>query len=89
MKKTKIKICIGTACYVMGASEILMRCEDLISEGKGIVLEGATCLGLCKEPDHQGPPFVFVGDRLIPRATPEKVIEAIDAQELEDAGQRK
>ena len=48
-KKIKVSICTGTACFVMGASEILVLEDSLPDELKGIVeIEGLTCLEKCK-----------------------------------------
>ena len=37
MKKIKVSICTGTACFVMGASEIMLLEEELSPELKEIV----------------------------------------------------
>ena len=49
MKKIKVSICTGTACFVMGASEIMLLEEKLSDELKDMVeVEGITCFEKCK-----------------------------------------
>jgi NADH:ubiquinone oxidoreductase subunit E len=78
MKKIKISICTGTACYVMGASELLLLKENLPENLKNkVIIEGVTCLDKCKNPKNGKSPFVIVDDELISDATINKVIEKI------------
>ena len=43
MKKIKVSICTGTACFVMGASEILLLEENLSPEvAQYVEIEGVT-----------------------------------------------
>lgn len=83
-EKIKVVICSGTACYVMGASEILLLEESLPEELKSRVeIEGATCLGFCKDSKNGKAPFVSVNGELIAGATLPNVLMKI--QECADA----
>ena len=78
MKKIKVSICTGTACYVMGASELLLLEEKLPEALKDKVeIEGAMCLGMCKDSKNGKSPFVLVDNELISNASIETVLEKI------------
>lgn len=78
-KKIKVSICTGTACYVMGGSEILVIEDSLPKNLKDIVeIEGITCLEKCKNSVYGKPPFVLVNDQIISEATLGKVLEKIN-----------
>ena len=79
MKKITVSICTGTACYVMGASEILILEDSLPEELKEIVeVRGITCLDKCKNSECGKTPFVLVNDEVIPDADLSKVLEKIN-----------
>lgn len=81
MEKIKVSICTGTACFVMGASEIMLLEDELPEELKGKVeIEGITCFEKCKNADCGKAPFVKVNEEIIPEASLPKVLEKI--QEL-------
>jgi len=65
----------------MGGAELLALEEHLPPELRGRVeLEGATCLGRCKDRSLGNPPFAMVGGRFVSGASIEKLIEAIEAE---------
>jgi NADH:ubiquinone oxidoreductase subunit E len=73
--KYRINVCLGTACYVKGASEIADRLRQELgvdfgeTSGDGLfTLEGARCLGTCGLA-----PVVMVGDEVHARMTPDQV----------------
>ena len=79
MKKITVSICTGTACYVMGASEILILEDSLPDELKELVeVEGLTCLEKCKNTECGKAPFVLVNGEVIPDANLAKVLEKIN-----------
>lgn len=81
MDKIKVSICTGTACFVMGASEIMLLEEELPEELKDKVeVEGITCFEHCKDSKCGKAPFVKINEEVIPEATLPKVLERI--QEL-------
>jgi NADH:ubiquinone oxidoreductase subunit E len=78
--KYVISVCLGTACYVKGASQVLdtIRKELKIDLG-GITANGlfslqpARCLGACGVA-----PVVMVGDKIHGEMTPQKVTDLIN-----------
>ncbi|MBQ4330331.1 MAG: NAD(P)H-dependent oxidoreductase subunit E [Spirochaetaceae bacterium] len=83
MKKIKVSICTGTACFVMGASEIMLLEEELPPELRDMVeIEGVTCLDLCKNAECGKAPFVRINDEILAQATLLSVLEKI--QQLAD-----
>jgi len=81
MNKHKVTICTGTACFVMGGSELLLLEEQLPNELKAITeIEGSPCIGTCKQSefgktqsDHA--PFVQIDDEVMEQANIQKIIE--------------
>lgn len=75
MEKVKVEICCGTACYLLGAAN-LMNIEDELPEScRGRVeIEPKTCLELCNQENLGGAPYVrFNGTEIMAQATLEKV----------------
>ena len=59
MKKIKIEICTGTACYLMGSGELIELLENLPESFKEhIDLKGTACQGFCRAGSR--PPFVSI-----------------------------
>jgi NADH:ubiquinone oxidoreductase subunit E len=81
MKKHKVTICTGTACFVMGGSELLLLEEQLPDDLKEITdVEGSPCIGACKraeygktQSDHA--PFIQINGEVIEQANTQKIIE--------------
>ena len=75
-----IKVCLGTACYVKGAQDILERFSSVLevevgkttSDGK-FTLEAARCLGACGLA-----PVLMVDDKVYGRLIPDDVIRIIE-----------
>ncbi len=78
MGKIKVSICTGTACYVMGASELLLLEEELADDIKDKVeIEGVTCLELCKGGKNSKAPYVLIDGEIHEEATLQSVIDTI------------
>ncbi len=80
MSKIQVKICMGTTCFVMGASN-LQELIELIPEKYSDSVEvcGVPCLGLCSETKkYSGAPYVKVNDEVVAEATTEKVLKQIE-----------
>ena len=81
MNKHKVTICTGTACFVMGGSELLLLEEQLPDDLKAITeVDGSPCIGTCKhsefgktQSDHA--PFVQIDGEVIEQANTQKIIE--------------
>jgi NADH:ubiquinone oxidoreductase subunit E len=75
-----IKICLGTACYVKGAQDILERFASVLEvevgkttkDGK-FTVEAARCLGACGLA-----PVLMVDDKVYGRLIPDDVIRIIE-----------
>ena len=80
MEKIKVRICVGTSCFVMGSAQIQsieFNAPADIADHIEIIEE--RCMGLCKDvaTKYNRGPFVFVNDELIEEASYEKVIAKI------------
>lgn len=76
-KNIKIKICIGTLCYVMGGSELQLLEEHIPEEFKEKVdIIGSTCLDYCLNQKKFGkPPFAEINGEVIAGASINKIID--------------
>lgn len=80
MEKIRVRICLGTSCFVMGASQIQeleFNVPEDIADKIEIVEE--RCMKLChnaKDKYNKGP-FVMVDDELVEEATYDKVVNKI------------
>lgn len=77
--KYEISVCLGTACYVKGAAQILQTIRDELKIDFGQVTEDglfslapARCLGACGLA-----PVVMVGDRIHGDLTPKKTVQLL------------
>jgi NADH:ubiquinone oxidoreductase subunit E len=75
-----IKVCMGTACYVRGISEVLNRLQSelklevgKISDDRRFSLEVVRCLGACGLA-----PVVVVGNDTHGGVTPDRIVEILD-----------
>ena len=78
--KIKVRICVGTSCFVMGSAQIQsleFNAPEDIADKIEIVEE--RCMNLCKDIEHKynRGPFVFVNNELIEQASYEKVVAKI------------
>lgn len=71
-KKIDLEICAGTACWVMGAADLLDT-EAYLSRCllEGIRLSAVPCTGRCRGTDWNNPPYVTVNGKIIGGMTPE------------------
>ncbi len=79
MEKIQVKICAGTACFVMGAPQIqaleFSTPEDLADK---IEVTEVRCMNHCSQgKGYNKGPFVEVNGEVIEEATMEKVITKI------------
>lgn len=74
MRKVTIEICMGSACYLLGAQELIETIESLPQEVQDrIDLCGSTCLKAC----GQGP-NITVDGILIHNVTPDLLRRIIE-----------
>ena len=75
-----IKVCLGTACYVKGAQDILERLSNVLDvevgkttkDGK-FTLEAARCLGACGLA-----PVILVDEKVYGRLIPDDVMRIVE-----------
>lgn len=78
MRKIKVNICVGTTCFVMGASELQELEQHLPDELRDRVeITGSTCLGLCKDNNYGQAPFVTIDGEVMPHASISAIIERL------------
>jgi NADH-quinone oxidoreductase subunit E len=82
-----VKVCLGTACHLRGASSVLdalSRCLDIPPGGTTpdlrFTLETVNCLGACALA-----PVVTVNDRVYGQMTPGRVAELIEKESRHEA----
>lgn len=74
----KIVVCSGTACYVMGGSDLLLLDDHIPAKWKSHVqIEGSPCLGFCKDKKNGKAPFALVDDTIIPQASIPELLRRI------------
>lgn len=77
-EKITVEICTGTACFVMGGSDILLLEEHLPENLKDKVkIRGTVCMNICEEDTCRKAPFVRVNDIEIDGANIPVVIDTI------------
>jgi NADH:ubiquinone oxidoreductase 24 kD subunit len=77
-KRIRVTVCCGTACYVLGGSDLLDLCDKLPTDLRGRVdVDGEPCLGLCKDSKAGARPFVKIDGALLSGATVASVIDAV------------
>ncbi len=72
----RVRVCVGTGCYLRGAHGLLQSILSKIEE-KGMVDRVNVQATFCMETCEVGP-SVAIGDRWVRKATVEKVMETID-----------
>ena len=79
MNTITVKICMGTTCFVMGASS-LQELTDIIPSryGEKVEVQGVPCLEFCNASTEARAAYVTVDDKVVMSATVEKVIEEIE-----------
>ena len=78
MEKTKVTICVGTTCYLLGAAD-LQDLENFLPADlkENVEIIGSHCLGVCKDNKYGAAPFVKVEDEMMSNATVSSIIEKI------------
>lgn len=78
MKKVLVEICVGTACYVMGASELMLIEDYLTPEQKERVeIKGTTCLDVCQHSEQGKAPFVRIDGQIYDRVNVRSLVDLI------------
>lgn len=61
----KVKVCCGTSCYIMGASELI---NSDVGSDPGVEIQGSTCLNFCKD-GNKRPPYVTINNEVYSQVT--------------------
>ncbi len=80
MEKINVAVCTGTACFVMGASDLMLLEERLPDDLKDRVsVSGETCMEKCKRcsDDSDRPPFVTIDGEVMGQANVPEIIERL------------
>lgn len=87
--KHTIKFCMGTACYVGGAAQLIDKARQLVgidlgetTEDGNITLEECRCVGACSQA-----PTVVIDDTIHGRVKPSKLTQMIRALERQDTSE--
>ncbi|MCD6102640.1 MAG: NAD(P)H-dependent oxidoreductase subunit E [Thermotogaceae bacterium] len=67
----KVKVCVGTMCHLMGASEILTTIQEIAENNPDIEIVSVTCPGYC----HIGkkPPIIEIDGQVYENVSVESV----------------
>lgn len=77
-KKIKVKICVGTQCYVMGNHELKDLKNQLPADLKEkVYVEGSVCLGCDNLTERKQPPYVEINGELIGKADFESIVSRL------------
>ena len=84
-KKITVQICQGTACFVLGASELLAAIDDIPEEWKEFIeFECSPCLQLCERRQELGRmPYITVNGQPYADVTRERLLDIL-RHEMED-----
>ncbi len=78
MEKINVQICVGTACYILGASELQHLEDYLPADIKDKVdIQGFQCLGICKNKNFGAAPYVKINNKIIANANINILIDEI------------
>ena len=82
MKKIDVKVCLGTTCFVMGASNLKSLTEIALKKySDRVEVSASSCLGVCSTNwEFSKAPYVKVGAEIIQEATVDKVVAEIERQ---------
>ncbi len=76
--KILLQVCSGTACFVMGGSDLLTIFDYLSpQEQEQVALSAVPCFEHCRTDDDLRPPFVTVQGKLYDRMDMEKLLTII------------
>ena len=74
-EKVKVKLCVGTACHLMGAAD-LVTIEEFFDDylKANVEVSWVACMDYCREESKGKPPFVLINEELMSEATLDKVL---------------
>lgn len=75
--RVSVQICTGTACYVMGGSDLLLLADEY-ADNPDVSVRGSSCLGDCQDPAQGKAPFVRINGESMSSATLPRVQAEIE-----------
>jgi len=73
--KIKVRICVGTYCYVMGGHELKEIKNKLPDDLRDkVYVEASLCLGCDNIKANPEPPYAEINGKLMEKATIEKIV---------------
>lgn len=77
-KKVKVRICLGTACFVQGGADLLLYNDFLAPEvAAWCEIEGCSCLGGCKSSSGTAP-YVEIDGKRYDSVNPERFSKLLE-----------
>ncbi len=77
MKKTQIRICLGTKCYLFGAGDLVETFQNLPEEIQSrYELVTVSCFTKCESPEAKTP-IIQIGEAFYYGVQPEKLLEIL------------
>ncbi len=77
-RKIQLQVCSGTACFVMGGSDLLTIFEFLTpEERKSVSLAAVPCFEHCRKWEEKRPPYVTVDGEVYDRMDMDKLLKII------------
>jgi len=75
----KIKICVGTYCYVMGGHELRELKTKLPAHlAPKVTVEASVCLGCNELGEDPKPPYAEINGTLMSEASVQKIIDVLE-----------
>ncbi len=77
-RKISVTICAGTTCYITGGSHYMLL-KDMVPQEihDALDIQGATCLGHCKNPDEGRFPCLIIEGKNYFALAPDEVVTVI------------
>lgn len=81
MNNVEVDICIGTACFVMGANKLQEIGDYLPEEWQEFVeIKASPCLNLCGHNEYSKAPYVKINGEIMAEANIEKVLRRVEKE---------
>lgn len=76
--KITVELCMGTTCFVMGASSLPEFAESFTDEENSqIEVKHSPCMGFCKDNKYGKAPYVKINDEVLSSVTSQLIVEKI------------
>ncbi|MCG8453119.1 MAG: hypothetical protein MI717_08065 [Spirochaetales bacterium] len=81
MRTIVVTVCSGTACYILGGSDLLTLRDHLEEPySRHVMLAGSPCLNRCKDrSENKRPPYVTVDGKVYGNMTLETLVKTVQS----------